>query len=98
MKSEEFLREIDFMRSHVRPNESGVVFFDLGAFLNYAQHKGAPRSQPGGRSAQRYSHSRGAIPPGSLDCNKLKNVKSEEFLREIDFMRSHVRPFLVFRH
>lgn len=36
-KSTEYLRQIDFMRSHVRPNESGVVFFDLGAYLNYGE-------------------------------------------------------------
>lgn len=36
-KAAEYLRQIDFMRSHVRPNGSGVVFFDLGAYLNYGE-------------------------------------------------------------
>ncbi len=36
-KAAEYLRQIDFMRSHLRPNESGVVFFDLGAYLNYGE-------------------------------------------------------------
>lgn len=31
----EYLRQIEFMRSHVRPDESGVVFFDYGAYNNY---------------------------------------------------------------
>ncbi len=31
----EYLRQIEFMRSHARPNESGVVFFDYGAYNNY---------------------------------------------------------------
>lgn len=31
----EYLRQIEFMRSHLRPNESGVVFFDYGAYSNY---------------------------------------------------------------
>lgn len=31
----EYIRQIEFMRSHLRPNESGVVFFDYGAYSNY---------------------------------------------------------------
>lgn len=32
--ADEYVRQIEFMRSHVRPNESGVVFFDYGAYIN----------------------------------------------------------------
>lgn len=35
--SSEYVRQIEFMRSHVRPNESGVVFFDYGAYINYRE-------------------------------------------------------------
>lgn len=33
--SNEYLRQIDYMRQHLRANESGVVFFDYGAYINY---------------------------------------------------------------
>lgn len=33
----EYIRQIEYMRSHVRPNESGVVFFDYGAYTNYRE-------------------------------------------------------------
>lgn len=35
--SAEYIRQIEFMRSHVRPNESGVVFFDYNAYNNYRE-------------------------------------------------------------
>lgn len=34
-KAAEYLRQIEYMRSHLRANESGVVFFDYGAYVNY---------------------------------------------------------------
>lgn len=34
-KAAEYLRQIEYMRSHLRNNKSGVVFFDYGAYLNY---------------------------------------------------------------
>lgn len=33
----EYIRQIEYMRSHVRPNESGVVFFDYGKYINYRE-------------------------------------------------------------
>lgn len=33
----EYLRQIEFTRSHVRHNESGVVFFDLGSYISYSE-------------------------------------------------------------
>lgn len=36
-KAEEYLREIDYMRARLRPNENGVVFFDYGAYVNFSQ-------------------------------------------------------------
>lgn len=35
--SSEYMRQIEYMRSHLRPNESGVVFFDYGAYTNYRE-------------------------------------------------------------
>ncbi|MDE6208036.1 MAG: family 10 glycosylhydrolase [Muribaculaceae bacterium] len=35
--ADEYLRQIDYMRSHLRQNESGVVFFDYGAYNNYSE-------------------------------------------------------------
>lgn len=35
--SSEYIRQIEYMRSHVRPNESGVVFFDYGAYADYRE-------------------------------------------------------------
>lgn len=34
-KAKEYLRQIDYMRASLRPNENGVVFFDYGAYVNY---------------------------------------------------------------
>ena len=36
-KSPEYIRQIDYMRDRLRPNENGVVFFDYGAFVNAQQ-------------------------------------------------------------
>lgn len=35
--SAEYIRQIEYMRSHLRPNESGVVFFDYGAYVDYRE-------------------------------------------------------------
>ncbi len=34
-KAAEYLRQIEYMRSHLQNNKSGVVFFDYGAYVNY---------------------------------------------------------------
>lgn len=63
VKSEEFLREIDFMRSHVRPNESGVVFFDLGAFLNYGERYQGTKRLTWGEILHQYTFPYTALAP-----------------------------------
>lgn len=42
-KAAEYLHEISYMRSRLRPNENGVVFFDYGAYVNYSERfEGGP--------------------------------------------------------
>lgn len=36
-KAAEYLREIEYVRKQIRPNENGAVFFDYGAFTNYKE-------------------------------------------------------------
>lgn len=47
LKAAQYIRQIDYMREALRPNENGVVFFDYGAYVNAIQVVDGTRMQFG---------------------------------------------------
>lgn len=41
--TDEYLRQIEYHRAHLRPNESGIVFFDFGRYDNFTKTEGGTR-------------------------------------------------------
>ena len=84
----EYLRQIESHRSHLRPNESGVVFFDLGTYVNYREKwADSPRTVTFGNILSQTVFQHPAMVPMRYWHNDYKPVMVSNIRREGNLLK-----------